>query len=81
MRLGGADVQLQYLELTDNNIGPRGALAIGTALSQGNNLSLLTLKLDYNTTMGTLGERLALFNTFRSIDYGVCISLPYVRCH
>jgi len=55
LRLGGADVQIQYLELTDNNIAARGALAIGASLSKGNNLSLLTLKLDYNTTLGTEG--------------------------
>jgi len=55
LRLGGAEVQIAYLELMDNNIGPKGALALGTSLSQGNNLSLLTLKLDYNTTMGTSG--------------------------
>ena len=55
LRLGGGDVKIAYLELLDNNIGHRGALALGTSLSQGNNLSLLTLKLDYNSTFGTEG--------------------------
>eukprot|EP00607_Mallomonas_marina_P008643 CAMPEP_0182423638 /NCGR_PEP_ID=MMETSP1167-20130531/9711_1 /TAXON_ID=2988 /ORGANISM="Mallomonas Sp, Strain CCMP3275" /LENGTH=330 /DNA_ID=CAMNT_0024602809 /DNA_START=71 /DNA_END=1063 /DNA_ORIENTATION=- len=55
LRLGGADVQIQYLELTDNHIAARGALALGTSLSKGHNLSLLTLKLDYNITLGTDG--------------------------
>lgn len=56
LRLGGVDVQIQYLELLDNNIGPRGGLALGTALSRRHNLSLLTLKLDYNTTLGSEGK-------------------------
>jgi len=55
LRLGGAEVQLNYLELWDDNIGPRGALALGRSLMVGNNRSLLTLKLDYNRTLGTEG--------------------------
>lgn len=55
LRVGGGDVKIAYLELLDNNIGPRGALALGTSLSKGNNLSLLTLKLDYNGTLGSEG--------------------------
>lgn len=55
MRLGGADVQISYLELLDCNVGPRGGLAIGASLAQRCNLSLLTLKLDYNTTLGATG--------------------------
>lgn len=55
LRLGGGELKLQYLELFDNNIGPRGASALGRALSRGQNLSLLTLKLDYNPTLGTEG--------------------------
>lgn len=43
------------MELFDNNIGPKGTNAIGSALSFGNNLSLLTLKLDYNPTLGDEG--------------------------
>jgi Ran GTPase-activating protein (RanGAP) involved in mRNA processing and transport len=55
LRLGGAEVKLSYLELFDNDIGPRGALALGIALSKGHNLSLLTLKLDFNTQLGNQG--------------------------
>ena len=55
LRLGGADVKLSYLELLDCNIGPRGANAIGASLSRGHNLSLLTLKLDYNSSLGDEG--------------------------
>lgn len=53
--MGGADVKLSFLELFDNNIGPKGANALGSALSYGHNLSLLTLKLDYNATIGDEG--------------------------
>ena len=55
LRLGGADVKISFLELFDNNIGSRGANALGTSLSYGHNLSLLTLKLDYNPTIGDEG--------------------------
>lgn len=55
LRLGGIDVQISYLELLDNNIASRGALALGNSLGRHNNLSLLTLKLDYNTTLGDEG--------------------------
>jgi len=55
LRLGGAEVQISYLELLDNNVGLRGCMALGAALGQGGNVSLLTLKLDYNTTLGTAG--------------------------
>ena len=54
LRLGGAEVKLSYVELFDDNIGPRGALALGIALSKGHNLSLLNLKLDFNP-LGTPG--------------------------
>lgn len=55
LRLGGGDVKISFLELFDNNIGPRGANALGISLSFGHNLSLLTLKLDYNPTLGDEG--------------------------
>lgn len=48
-------MKLSFLELFDNNIGPKGANALGTALSYGHNLSLLSLKLDYNATLGDDG--------------------------
>lgn len=55
LRLGGADVALTYLELLDNGISIRGANALGSSLSFGHNISLLTLKLDYNQTLGDDG--------------------------
>ena len=55
LRLGGGDVKISYLELLDNNIGPRGGIALAESLSRGKNLSLLTLKLDYNGTFQTEG--------------------------
>eukprot|EP01035_Chromulina_nebulosa_P024512 gene24512-31919_t len=55
LRLGGADVRLLYLELLDCNVGAKGANALGSSLSHGHNLSLLTLKLDYNATLGDEG--------------------------
>ena len=56
LRLGGAEVAISFLELLDNNIGPRGASALGQSLSYGHNLSLLNLKLDYNQTLGSEGK-------------------------
>jgi hypothetical protein len=56
LRLGGADVAVSFLELLDNNIGPKGANALGASLSFGYNISLLTLKLDYNQSMGSEGS-------------------------
>eukprot|EP00605_Chrysophyceae_sp_TOSAG23-4_P001700 GSChrysophyteH1.ASY1.ANO1.1869.1 assembled CDS len=55
LQLGGAEVKLNYLELLDNNIGPRGCLALGHSLAKGGNVSLLTLNLDYNGQIGSLG--------------------------
>lgn len=55
LRLGGSDVKLSYLELLDNNLTYRSGMSLGAALSIGNNLSLLTLKLDYNRNFGDLG--------------------------
>jgi Ran GTPase-activating protein (RanGAP) involved in mRNA processing and transport len=55
LRLGGAEVKISYLELLDNNVGPRGCLALGYALAKGNNVSLLNLNLDYNRDIGALG--------------------------
>ena len=55
LKLGGAEVKLSYLELLDNNIGPRGCLGLGYSLAKGNNVSLLTLNLDYNSSIGALG--------------------------
>ena len=55
LRLGGAEVQITYLELFDDGVGPKGALALGQSLSSGRNLSLCTLKLDYNVSIGAEG--------------------------
>lgn len=55
LHLGGAEVAISYLELLDDNVGPRGAHYLGSSLSQNNNLSLLTLKLDFNSTLGLEG--------------------------
>mmetsp|Transcript_11018 Transcript_11018/g.18485 ORF Transcript_11018/g.18485 Transcript_11018/m.18485 type:complete len:341 (+) Transcript_11018:53-1075(+) len=55
LRLGGADVKIAFLELFECNIGPKGATSLGMSLSYGNNLSLLTLKLDYNGSLGDEG--------------------------
>ena len=55
LRLGGAEIQLQYLELTDNNITASGAFALGRSLSCMMNRSLLTLSLDYNMSLKSEG--------------------------
>ena len=60
LRLGGAEVVISYLELLDDNVGPRGAHYLGASLSQNNNLSLLTLKLDFNSTLGLEGMKLLI---------------------
>jgi hypothetical protein len=68
LRLGGAEVALSYLELLDDNVGPRGAHYLGASLSQNNNLSLLTLKLDFNSTLGLEGMKLLLQFAANHID-------------
>jgi hypothetical protein len=55
LRLGGAECQLQYLELIDNQIGARGCRALGVAIMVGGNKSLQTLKLDHNPNIGVEG--------------------------
>ena len=54
-------MKISFLELLDDKIGPRGAMALGTSLSQSNNLSLLTLKLDYNSQLGLEGNIFILY--------------------
>ena len=49
------DVISSFLSPPDDGIGPRGALALGSSLSAGKNLSLCTLKLDYNVSIGAEG--------------------------
>jgi hypothetical protein len=48
-------VQLLYLDLLGNEIGPMGGFALGKSLAKGYNVSLLTLKLDYNTSLSNEG--------------------------
>jgi len=55
LRLGGSEIKLSYLELLDCNLTYRSGIALGTSLSRGNNLSLLTLKLDFNSGFGSAG--------------------------
>lgn len=55
LRLGGSEVALSYLELLDCNVGTFGAKSLGRSLSFGQNKSLMTLKLDYNSTLGAQG--------------------------
>ena len=55
LRLGGAEIQLQYLELMDNNITSTGAFSLGRSLSCMMNRSLLTLNLDYNMSLKSEG--------------------------
>jgi len=55
LRLGGAEIQLQYLELMDNDITAIGAFALGRSLSCMMNRSLLTLSLDYNMSLKSEG--------------------------
>lgn len=47
--------QIQYLELTDNEIGKDGCMAIGRSLSVGMNKTLNTLVLDFNMTLQSDG--------------------------
>lgn len=42
------DWKLQFLDLSDNNIGPQGALYLGRALEVGMNKTVTTLILDFN---------------------------------
>ena len=57
LRLGGAELPMAYLEMLDCNVGYRGAHALGQSLMCGQNRSLLTLKLDYNSSLGSDGCR------------------------
>ena len=76
LRLGGADVAIAYLELFDNNVGARGALALGRSLSCDMNKSLMTLKLDYNSSLGAEGVT-ALCRGLRTNSTLKQLHLPY----
>lgn len=55
-------------------LGPASGLALGSALTRGGNLSLLTLKLDYNPTFGSEGTYLiAIYTLKRTLNY--CYSM------
>lgn len=56
LRLGGAEVKLVYLEFLEMDMRPLGGLALGRALSRGNNLSLLTLKIEFSPEFGATGK-------------------------
>jgi len=78
LQLGGAEVKLNYLELLDNNIGPRGCMALGHSLAKGANVSLLTLNLDYNGLIGTSGVQ----NLCRGLRSNIALrnlSMQYCR--
>jgi len=55
LRLGGAEIKLAYLELTNNCISSTGAFALGRSLSCMMNMSLVTLALDYNRELMSEG--------------------------
>lgn len=55
LRLGGAEVKLVYLEFLEMDMRPLGGLALGRSLSRGNNLSLLTLKIEFSPEFGAAG--------------------------
>ena len=76
LRLGGAEVAISYLELLDNGIGARGARSLGQALTYGMNRSLLTLKLDYNNSLGSEGV-VALCRGLRTNSTLKQLHLPY----
>ncbi|KAG5182219.1 leucine rich repeat protein [Tribonema minus] len=76
LRLGGGDIKLEYLEMLDCRVGGTGALALGQALAAGCNRSLLSLKLDYNQTLGSEGAR-ALCRGLRTNATLRQLHLPY----
>ena len=78
LRLGGAEIQLQYLELTHNEITAVGAFALGRSLSCMMNLSLITLNLDYNMTLGSEGVA-ALSQGLRTNSTLKKLSLRYCK--
>lgn len=81
LRLGGAEVKIGFLELLDNNIGPKGCMGLGQSLSQGRNLSLLTLRLDYNHSLGyegvaNLSHGLRTNKTLKQLHLSFCQLTP-----
>ncbi|KAJ8606000.1 hypothetical protein CTAYLR_010125 [Chrysophaeum taylorii] len=76
LRLGGAEIAITFLELLDNNVGAAGARCLGQALMYGQNRSLVTLKLDYNYTLGSEGVA-ALCQGLRTNSSLRQLHLPY----
>ena len=76
LRLGGAEVAITYLELLDNDVAFEGARYLGRALAFGQNKSLLTLKLDYNRSLGSDGVK-ALCEGLRTNSSLRQLHLPY----
>jgi len=69
--------QLEYIELTDNDIGHVGAKALGRSLCVGMNTTLNTLILDFNRTMGNQGaaalcKGLATNSTLKKLSLKHC---------
>jgi len=69
--------QLEYIELTDNDISHVGAKALGRSLCVGMNTTLNTLILDFNRTMGSQGvaalcKGLATNSTLKKLSLKHC---------
>lgn len=75
---GGVDIAVSYLELMDNNIGARGCAALGEALNCAPNKpsKIVSLKLDYNSTIGCEGAA-ALCLGLRSNTVLKQLHMPY----
>ena len=78
LKHGGDDIKIAFLQFLDNKIGPRGCKALGDALSFGNNVSLSTLQLDHNDTIGDDGVG-ALCAGLRSNNTLKKLSLQYCK--
>ena len=76
LRLGGSECKIKFLEIMNDTIGARGAMALGSSLGHGGNLSLLTLKLDFNKELGTSG----LVHLCRGLRTNSTLKNLYLRC-
>jgi hypothetical protein len=77
LRLGGAEIKLSYLELMKCDVEPSGCFSLGSALSNGGNQSLLTLKFLYDPTIGSEGcaqlcRGLRTNRTLKRLELGYC---------
>ena len=75
---GGNEIAVSYVELMDNNIGARGCEALGAALdcAPGKVNKIVSLKLDYNGTIGCEGAA-ALCLGLRSNTVLKQLHMPY----